>query len=136
MYTEIKDGKRKYIGSKPKDIPEFTKIFLHIVEKEIGFISSFNQGHFEKNGLTFTASFGTEVVLAFREAVLLKIVNIDKGEVLFIGFNGFNGVETNYDVSFKNYSIFDFIFGLLRRSWEDKEYKLRIGSYITRVNMF
>jgi len=116
MYTEIKDGKRKYIGSKPKDIPEFTKIFLHIVEKEIGFISSFNQGHFEKNGLTFTASFG--------------------GEVLFIGFNGFNGVETNYDVSFKNYSIFDFIFGLLRRSWEDKEYKLRIGSYITRVNMF
>jgi len=125
MYTEIKDGKRKYIGSKPKDIPEFTKIFLHIVEKEIGFISSFNQGHFEKNGLTFTASFGTEVVLAFREAVLLKIVNIDKGEVL-----------TNYDVSFKNYSIFDFIFGLLRRSWEDKEYKLRIGSYITRVNMF
>jgi hypothetical protein len=133
MYTEIKDGKRKYIGSKPKDISEFTKIFLHIVEKEIGFISH-NQCHFEKNGLIFSASFGSEVILAFRDAVLLKIEHIDKGEVVQI--DRASRTEARFVVSFKNYSIFDFILGLLRRSWEDEDYKQQIGSYITRVNMF
>ena len=134
MYTEIKENKRKYIGIKPKDLKEFTKILLHILEKEVGFKSSHNQGLFQKNGLSLSASFGTEVVLGFKDGVLLKITDdVENAEVIFVSFSG---ADLKYTVSFKNYSIYDFIFGALRRSWEEKEYKENLIRYITRVNLY
>lgn len=133
VYTEIKEGKRRYIGSKPKDIKEFTKVFLHIVEKEIGFKSSYNQGVFQKEGLSFSASFGTEVILGFRDGLLLRITEVENAEVIFVSFSG---NDLKYTVSFKNYSIYDFIFGVIRRIWGEKEYKQDLENYITRVNLF
>ena len=133
MYTEIKENKRKYIGIKPKDLKEFTKILLHILEKEVGFKASHNYGLFQKNGLSLSASFGAEVVLGFKDGVLLKITEVENAEVIFVSFSG---ADLKYTVSFKNYSIYDFIFGVIRRSWEEKEYKENLIRYITRVNLY